>query len=170
MNPIFVKLLKNFLINLSVFLFIIIISIFSINALSNKLKNVIEERENILTSLITQQSINEQNVLIKNKIAEIEKKYNIKIEDIKNNILNQKPMSKDEVKNLIEDIARKYNLKIETSEDIPNLISLKFVGNIEDVVNIEKELKSRNHNIGISEANLTKTENGYHIKLTISIF
>jgi predicted PurR-regulated permease PerM len=172
MTPVFKKFLLIFTIYLLIFLVILWSSIFTIGFFSNKINNELEERNNIIKMLASQQSVSQQNFLISSKISELEKKHNINFNEFKTKLLTSEVENKETIKNLLNEIANENNLKIKniTSEEITNTISVELEGDINDLVKFEKGIKSRKLKIFIDEVRMIKQDKNYLIKILISTF
>ncbi|GEM_PF-1835033 len=172
MTPIFKKILLTFTIYLLIFLVILGSSIFLVNFFSNKINNELEERNNIIKMLLSQQSISQKNFLISSKISEIEKKYNIKFDDLKTKLLTFQTTDKETIKNLLNEIANENNIKIKniTSEEIADSFSVELEGDIDDLVKLEKGIKLKKLKIFIDEVRMVKQDKNYSIKILFSIF
>jgi hypothetical protein len=172
MTPIFKKFLLIFTIYLLIFLVILGSSIFIISFFSNKINNELEERNNIMKMLASQQSVSQQNFLISSKISELEKKYNINFNEFKTKLLTSQIENKETIKNLLNEIANENNLKIKniTSEEITDTLSVELEGDINDLVKFEKGIKSRKLKIFIDEVRMIKQDKNYLIKILMSTF
>jgi len=172
MTPIFKKILLTFTIYLLIFLVILGSSIFLVNFFSNKINNELEERNNIIKMLLSQQSISQKNFLISSKISEIEKKYNIKFDDLKTKLLTFQTIDKETIKNLLNEIANENNIKIKniTSEEIADSFSVELEGDIDDLVKLEKGIRLKKLKIFIDEVRMVKQDKNYSIKILFSIF
>ena len=172
MTPIFKKILLTFTIYLLIFLVILGSSIFLVNFFSNKINNELEERNNIIKMLLSQQSISQKNFLISSKISEIEKKYNIKFDDLKTKLLTFQTTDKETIKNLLNEIANENNIKIKniTSEEIADSFSVELEGDIDDLVKLEKGIRLKKLKIFIDEVRMVKQDKNYSIKILFSIF
>jgi len=172
MTPVFKKFLLIFTVYSLIFLVILVGSVFTIGFFSNKINNELEERNNIMKMLASQQSVSQQNFLISSKISELEKKYNINFNEFKTKLLTSEVENKETIKNLLNEIANENNIKIKniTSEEIADTISVELEGDINDLVKFEKGIKSRKLKIFIDEVRMIKQDKNYLIKILISTF
>jgi hypothetical protein len=173
MSPILRYLLTRTLIILVIFIAILVGSYILFNKNLEKISSDLEERMNLLKQKeisITQLA---ESTKLKTEIEKIESTYNIKISDLKNNLLNRKKLNKSEIINQIKNFLTTNNIKIlETEEkmEIVDSFSFKIEGKLEDIESIEKFIKDNNLNAKIININIQPTANNNIIKIDFQVF
>jgi Tfp pilus assembly protein PilO len=173
MSPILRYLLTRTLIILVIFIAILVGSYILFNKNLEKISSDLEERMNLLKEKENSITQIAESTKLKTEIEKIESTYNIKISDLKNNLLNRKKLNKSEIINQIKNFLTTNNIKIlETEEkmEIVDSFSFKIEGKLEDIGSIEKFIKDNNLNAKIININIQPTANNNIIKIDFQVF